>query len=339
MIDLTVLQLTSPTLSVRSPATVTMPGSSSAFESMDVTEVKREEVTTSPTDGAAASRPKLSLSPVAAQPPTKVDADKFSTGEMELQANKPSSTLPATDNTADADVKPEGGSENALGEKQESLVMTSSEAVKPEGEPQGPVKTDPVKNESVSSSAPPATINTSANSLATAQPVKPKEKKRFSLADYKKKRQQEAKSLPSKDSLEVKSMEPTTADEMSSATLQSDSMKPSLTSGVTMLPSTLSEIKLPQSLVRERMAAATAADPTSDGGGTPTLDEKVATIGALPPPPAALNAFSVLAKFDKLEQAQKEIKVSGHLILHSILCNNFWFEVTVGMFFFILLFT
>merc|ERR1719391_1758287 len=103
---------------------------------MDVTEVKREEVVTSPTDGAAASRPKLSLSPVAAQPPTKVDADKFSTGEMELQANKPSSTLPATDNTADADVKPEG-------------------------EPQGPVKTDPVKNESVSS-APPATINTSA---------------------------------------------------------------------------------------------------------------------------------------------------------------------------------
>ena len=60
------------------------------------------------------------------------------------------------------------------------------------------------------------------------------------------------------------------------------------------------------------MAAATAADPTSDGGGTPTLDEKVATIGALPPPPAALNASSVLAKFDKLEQAQKEIKVSEH---------------------------
>ena len=110
---------------------------------MDVTEVKREEVTRSPTEGAAALRPKSSLSPVVAQPPTKVDADKFSTGEMELQANKPSSNLSATDNTADAAVKPEA--ENTLGEKLEPLIMTSSETVKTEGEPMGAVKSDSVK--------------------------------------------------------------------------------------------------------------------------------------------------------------------------------------------------
>ncbi len=114
-------------------------------------------------------------------------------------------------------------------------------------------------------------------------PPKPKEKRRVSLADYKRRRK---------------------VDSASSSNASSSSVVSGLPP-LTMPPSSASApTSAPQSASVPQPANAAVVD---DGPGTPTLDEQVSTMSA----PPTLSTLPLFEKLEKLEQAQQESKKKG----------------------------
>ena len=216
--------------------------------------------------------------------PTKLDADKIR-GEMELVT----------------ECKPELKEPEVTTLKVETPVAADHPSQLKTEEPEPQAEFPEMKTEE---NVPPATV------VSTPPPLssKPKEKKRFSLADYKRRRQQEATTDVPHEKIESTKPEPAPPQPLSPALPPiAEPSKPSST--VTLLPASLAEIPLPSVPSSDGKIEI----PEEDGSGTPTLDEQVANLTA----PATLNTLHVLAKFDKLEKVQNEIKKKGESIYFS----------------------
>ena len=202
------------------------------------------------------------------------------------------------------DVKPDSDKAEVVKPEEPEAPVDVTAAHQPKVEDPAPVKPEQ-QTELVATPPPTPTL---------VQPPKPKEKKRFSLADYKKRRQQEQASCTKAKEEEKDTPTPPPAPSAQTATKLLPELKPEVKPGVTMLPASLGEIRLPPQGIKLDVAA--SVGDVSDGGGTPTMDEKVGSTALPHPlPPPSINAIHVLAKFDKLEKAQNEIKKKGNKIL------------------------
>lgn len=160
-------------------------------------------------------------------------------------------------------------------------------------------KESPAKEES-SVEAPAAAAKAPATP-ETPQPSKPKEKRRVSLADYKRRRKIEETSTPSATS--------------SSTTFSSSLSKPVSLSSVSLMskPVTLPPTLPTLGLTTSGLANDNHHEVEDDGSATPTMDEQNASSSAalapaVLPQPATLNPLPLFEKLEQLEQKQKESK-------------------------------